>query len=204
MARISLALVLAIVLMASPAGAQTAATDADIQILRDLLFEAGTDLARLRTGDYLLRGELRAELGALRVLVSDFAVRVDRGAPPTRSDYSSVRHRIEDVRRRARGERTVTAAGLGPGAVAPNIGNLGNVIEVPATTEIEVRLLSRLDSGTAKIEDRIEATTFMDLMLDGQVVVPAGSLVRGVVTDVGATDPPGRRPRERSRCGSTC
>src|SRR5581483_12448651 len=35
-----------------------------------------------------------------------------------------------------------------------------------------------------KVEDRFEATTLVDLNLNGRTVVPAGSVVRGVVTAV--------------------
>lgn len=57
---------------------------------------------------------------------------------------------------------------------------------VPVGTELDVRLQTALNSGTAKIEDRFEATTLVDLVQDGRVLIPAGSVVRGVVTDVKA------------------
>jgi hypothetical protein len=47
-----------------------------------------------------------------------------------------------------------------------------------------VRLHSSLNSGTAQVEDRFEATTLVDLSLDGRTVVPAGSVMRGVVSSV--------------------
>ena len=47
-----------------------------------------------------------------------------------------------------------------------------------------MRLSSRLTSDTARVEDRFEATTLVDVRQNGRVVVPAGSVVRGVVTDV--------------------
>ena len=42
----------------------------------------------------------------------------------------------------------------------------------------------RLNSGTAAVEDRFEATTLVDLNVGGRTVVPAGSVMRGVVTSV--------------------
>lgn len=57
---------------------------------------------------------------------------------------------------------------------------------VPVGTELDVRLQTALNSGTAKIEDRFEATTLVDLQEDSGVMIPAGSTVRGVVTDVKA------------------
>jgi hypothetical protein len=49
---------------------------------------------------------------------------------------------------------------------------------------MDVRLTDALDSGTAKVEDRFEATTLVDLNVDGRLAVPAGSVTRGVITAV--------------------
>ena len=57
-------------------------------------------------------------------------------------------------------------------------------IELPAGTEFDVRLQSVLDSGTAQVEDRFEATTLVDVIVGERTVVPAGSVVRGTVTAV--------------------
>jgi len=58
------------------------------------------------------------------------------------------------------------------------------VLEVPAGTEIDVRLSNTLDSGTAKVEDRFEGTTLVDVNINGRTAIPAGSVVRGVITSV--------------------
>lgn len=55
---------------------------------------------------------------------------------------------------------------------------------IPVGTEIDVRLQTPLDSGTAEVEDRFETTTIVDVMQDGRVLIPAGSTVRGVVREV--------------------
>ena len=55
---------------------------------------------------------------------------------------------------------------------------------LPAGQEFDVRLESMLSSATAKPEDRFQATTVVDLTQNGRVLVPAGSLVRGVVSSV--------------------
>ena len=60
---------------------------------------------------------------------------------------------------------------------------------VPAGQELDVRLQKTLSSETSKVEERFDATTAVDLLQDGRVLVPAGSLVRGVVS---AVDPAGR------------
>jgi hypothetical protein len=55
---------------------------------------------------------------------------------------------------------------------------------IPTGQELDVRLQNSLSSETATVEQRFEATTAVDLMQNGQVLVPAGSTVRGVVSDV--------------------
>jgi hypothetical protein len=47
-----------------------------------------------------------------------------------------------------------------------------------------VRLQSGLSSATATREQRFEATTAADLMQDDRVLIPAGSVVRGIVSNV--------------------
>ena len=47
-----------------------------------------------------------------------------------------------------------------------------------------MRLGQNLNSGTALVEDRFEATTLVDLNINGRTAIPAGSVVRGVVTAV--------------------
>jgi hypothetical protein len=61
-----------------------------------------------------------------------------------------------------------------------------NGTEVPAGTELDARLQNALSSGTAQVEDRFEATTLVDLTIDGRVAIPAGSVMRGVVSSVEA------------------
>ena len=55
---------------------------------------------------------------------------------------------------------------------------------IPVGQEIDVRLSNSLSSETAQVEQRFEATTAVDLMQDGRVLVPAGSVVQGVVSGV--------------------
>ena len=47
-----------------------------------------------------------------------------------------------------------------------------------------MRVQNTLSSATAQVEDRFEGTTIVDLRKDGRTVVPAGSVVRGMVTSV--------------------
>jgi len=59
---------------------------------------------------------------------------------------------------------------------------------VPAGQELDVRLGTTLSSKTAKVEQRFEATTVADLLQNGNVLIPAGSSVRGVVSAVDPAD----------------
>jgi len=57
-------------------------------------------------------------------------------------------------------------------------------LEIPSGTEFDVRLQNTLNSGTAQVEDRFEATTLTDLVINGRTAIPAGAVARGVVTAV--------------------
>ena len=66
---------------------------------------------------------------------------------------------------------------------------------IPVGQELDVRLQTPLSSETATVEQRFEAVTVVDLMQNGRVLVPAGSIVHGVVS---AVKPAGRIDREGS------
>jgi hypothetical protein len=66
---------------------------------------------------------------------------------------------------------------------------------IPAGQELDVRLQDSLSSETSSVEQRFEATTVVDLLQNGRVLVPAGSVVQGVVSDV-------KRPGRIERAGS--
>jgi hypothetical protein len=55
---------------------------------------------------------------------------------------------------------------------------------IPSGQVLDVRLQTELSSATAQVEDRFEATTVADLYQGSQVLIPAGSLLRGVVRTV--------------------
>jgi hypothetical protein len=66
---------------------------------------------------------------------------------------------------------------------------------IPVGQEIDVRLRQTLSSENAYLEQRFETTTVVDLVQDGRVLVPAGSVVKGIVSDV---DKAGRVDRDGS------
>jgi hypothetical protein len=56
--------------------------------------------------------------------------------------------------------------------------------EIPAGQEIDVRIERELSSETAQVEDRFTATTMVDLYQGNDVLIPAGSTMRGVISSV--------------------
>ena len=86
--------------------------------------------------------------------------------------------------------QTTTTAPSGP--VQINDSSYGTLA---VGQELDVRLQSALSSETSTVEQRFEATTAVDLMQNGRALVPAGSVVRGVVSDV-------KRPGRINRVGS--
>ena len=81
------------------------------------------------------------------------------------------------------GDATVGTSGTtNPQAPTQVAGSERGVI--PVGQELDVRLQTPLSSGTATAEQRFEATTAVDLMQGNRVLIPAGSVVRGVVSSV--------------------
>lgn len=161
----------------------------DIEWLEENAYQASLDVSELRRRDDALAGELQTELDVLREDVIYLKVKLRREQSVARSEYSEVRDRIEDLRTRALGApASVIAASTSPpvdaGAVPPATVVASDMVEIPAGTEVDVRLSGDLNSGTAVVEDRFEATTLIDLNVNGRLVVPEGSVLRGVVTNV--------------------
>jgi len=175
--------------LAASAAAQQNVTQLDIQRLQDNVYQASTDVLQLRSRDASRADQLQAELDELRDEVIYLKVKLRKERSLVRSEYADVRDRVEDLRTRARGD-AANAYSPGPStqsgrqaatrATTPTRGTTA----IPAGTELDVRLSSSLNSGKAVVEDRFEATTLVDLNVDGRTAVPAGSVVRGVVTAV--------------------
>ncbi len=70
-----------------------------------------------------------------------------------------------------------------------------DTLNLPAGTELTVRLEQPLSSRTARVEDRFEATVGRPVYVNGRTVVPAESLVQGTVTQVEAAQRPARGGR---------
>lgn len=66
---------------------------------------------------------------------------------------------------------------------------------IPLNTELDVRLQTPLNSKTAQVEERVEATTMVNLYRENDLIVPAGSLLVG---HVAAVDSASRTDRKGS------
>ena len=194
MTRAALAAVVALSLT-GPVAAQQSVTQTDIQRLEDNLSAARRDVGRMPTSDSTRASRLRDELDDLSDEVIYLRVKLRKERTVTRAEYADVRDRIEDVRSRAGGDAPRSSSAPAPPAAAPERAstpppvparsqNTGAANEVPSGTELDVRLQNSLNSGTAQVEDRFEGTTLVDLNVNGRVLIPAGSVMRGVVTAV--------------------
>jgi hypothetical protein len=196
---------------ARPQTPSSASVDsADVQRLQDNVYLADRDVSQLRSQDAARADALQADLDTAREDVIYLKVKLRREHSLSRSEYAEVRDHINDIRARARDlDRPTATTGIAPAppvaaerpaaaaapARSPRPAARAGEAEIPAATELDVRLQSALDSGTAHVEDRFDATTVADLIIDERTVVPAGSLVRGIVTAV----EPGTRTNRTAR-----
>lgn len=217
----------ALAIIAAPAYAQQSSTvtQADVQRLQDNVYLADRDISQLKSRDATRASQLGTELDDLRDEVVYLKVKLRKERTLSRTEYSDVRDRIDDVRSRARGDVASAAPAPAPAptsAPAPSTSTTSSAtaasrstsapastsattstrstttsgsVEVPVGTEIDVRLQNTLNSGTAQVEDRFEGTTLTDTSIDGRVAIPAGSVFRGVITAV----EPGTRTNRTSK-----
>lgn len=191
-------------------GSGAAVASSDIQRLQDAIYDAGADIARLRAYDANRASDLQNELDDARDEVVYLKVKLRKQGTIARSEYAEVRDRIEDIRGRARSaldysnsrsntgvtggvsdvdrgraerERETGTSGRSTSDPRPSTTS-GRGNEVPAGQELDVRLERELSSKTAQVEDRFTAVTLVDLRNDERVLIPAGSVLRGIVTSV--------------------
>jgi len=188
---------LILTLFASLSGAvaaQTNVSSAEIQRLQDSIYDVSRDVSQLRSRDGSLATQLERELDDARDEAVYLKVKLRKNERVTRDEYLDLRDRIDAIRNRARGDavfgsrapanstrddRPAATTGRDTATVRDQ-----DNFDVPVGTEFDVRLQAPLSSATAQVEDRFEATTMVDLMRGNRVVVPAGSVMRGVVSSV--------------------
>jgi hypothetical protein len=167
-----------VALLPGAAFAQAPVTESDIARLEAVASEIGTSVTALEKTDATLAAEVRRSLTPLREEVTYLKVKLRRDGTVTRSEYGELRDKLETLRLRAQG--TVTSQPVQKDDPA------GRIHVVPVGTLLDVRLQTPLNSGRSKVEERFEATTVADYVMDGATVIPAGSIVRGFVSSVRA------------------
>lgn len=198
--RIAIAAIVAAAL-AAPVAAQnySQVSQADIQRLQDSLSQASSELQQVRGRDASRATTLQMQLDDLRDEVIYLKVKLRKEGSLQRTEYAGVRDRLDDLRSQATSSTTAyspstssapststnrpaqqsgTSRGNAPVATS------GSMVEVPSGTEMDVRLSNALNSGTAQVEDRFEGTTLVDVNVNGRTVIPAGAVMRGIVSSV--------------------
>jgi len=185
--------------LVSPAFAQqnsSQVSQADIQRLQDSVSQAGTEVQQVKGRDAARATQLQTQLDDLRDEVTYLKIKLRKEGSLQRSEYASVRDRLDDLRSQATSSNTASTPAAGgantnrAAAAAPATGaraatqTTGGGVEVPSGTEMDVRLTNALNSGTVQVEDRFEGTTLVDVTMNGRTVIPAGSVMRGVVSSV--------------------
>ena len=177
--RIAGLFVLILALVAGRAEAQRVTTS-DIEHLQDSLSDTSRDILQARNRDASLGSELQSELDDLRDETTYLKVKLRKNESVSFNEYQDVRDRIADLRTRARGDSAKSSSSSRSSTRTTRPG------EIPVDTEVDVRLTKRLSSETAQVEDRVEATTVVDLRDSetDRVLIPAGSTMRGTVDSV--------------------
>ncbi|HTG99062.1 MAG TPA: hypothetical protein VL882_02280 [Vicinamibacterales bacterium] len=194
--------------LARPAVAQSV-TSSDIQRLQDQLYDVSNDVSRMR-GSQDTSGRLQGQIDDLRDEVVYLKVKLRKEGSVSRSEYTDLQNRIQDVRSQARAnapDSASTDSGTWRTNSDPNATRqrptgtsgtvTGGVVDdrsrseqgtgssaIPSGQEIDARIENTLSSETAQVEQRFEATTVADLFRGNEVLIPAGSTLRGVVSSV--------------------
>lgn len=128
------------------------------------------------------RRVLEQDLQDLKDEVAYFRVKSRRGETIGDKDTRALSDRIDAFVRRVNDESR--------SAANPSRGRV-----IPLNSELDIRLQTPLNSGTAQVEQRVEATTMVNLYRDDDLIVPAGSLLVG---HVAAVSPATRTDRKGS------
>lgn len=165
----ALTLLLPLTAVAQPAGS---ATQADLDDLQAQVSAVSQRVERLRLTDPSQASRLERDLDLVREDVTYLRVRMRRESSVPRSEVAAVRDRLTTL------ERSATGTTVRESAPSTRPG------EIAVGQELDARLQTPLSSSTAAVEDRFEATTLVDLYQGNDLLVPAGSVLRGVVSSV--------------------
>jgi hypothetical protein len=182
--------VLALALVAGFAASSFAqtATAADIAKLDSAVAAVTQQVATMRKIDPTLAAESAKTLAEIQEDLTYLKVKQRKENNVTPKDVKDLADRIETLRVRTQSS-TIKAQPM------LDDDHVERVVTVPVGTEMDVRLQTPLSSRTAKVEQRFEATTLVDVVINNETIVPAGTLVRGFVSSV---RPAGRIDRRGS------
>jgi hypothetical protein len=171
-----------LVALAGTAWAQGApVTSADLARLEASADDIARGAVTLKKTDPTLAASVEQTLADLRDEITYLKVKLRKDGNAPRSDYTDLRDRLETLRVRAGLSASDKVTAL---PVLPETGD--RIWTVPVGTMMDVRLQTPLNSGTAKVEQRFEVTTLTDVVMGRDVVIPAGTVVRGFVSSVRA------------------
>lgn len=168
-------------------GFSPAVTEDDILRLQIDVHDARSTLEQLQARDAALAAELESQIDEISDEAIYLKVRLRKEGSVPRADYQGLVDRLALVTAQASGgpARPAGSTGRAPlPAPLPTAGAGYLPGEIPAGQQLDARLRTELNSKTAQVEDRFEASTLVDLYKDGRLVVPAGSVLRGVVSAV--------------------
>jgi hypothetical protein len=176
--------ILSLAPMASPAG-RDEAIPKDIRRLQDDVANLDGDLRDLEPDDpkadaFRQRAqEIGEDVIYLKVKMRRARKAGQDGTGVSRDEVAEVQGRIQELR-----DQIGSAFGQDNGDV-----------RIAAGTEINLRLEDPLSSRTARREDRFDATVVTPVRSGGVLSVPAGTRVRGVVTQAEPAERPSRAGR---------
>lgn len=174
--------------LAATAWAQGAVTAADLSKLDASLAVVAKQVTALKDIDPTKAKEAEGTLAAIQDDLTYLKVKLRREGSVPAKDAKDVEDRIETLRVKTQVSQVKAQPIMSDDPVA-------RVVRVPVATEMDVRLQTPLSSATAKVEQRFEATTLVDIVMNKEIVIPAGTLVRGFVASV---RPAGRVDRKGS------
>ncbi len=147
-------------------------SSADLDELQAQFGSVQQRVADARGTNPALATRLEQELELVRDDLTYLRVRLRRENTLPRAELAAVRDRLASLEREANGTSVREAAPTGRAG------------EITVGQELDARLQTPLSSQTAEVEDRFEATTLVDLYQGTALLVPAGSVLRGVVSSV--------------------
>ena len=160
------------------AGVVTLAQSSSTQLsgLEQRLTDAHAALSRAAGLTATERSSLERELQDLDDEVAYMRVASRKGERIDDRDVRDLGERIDRFVQRTNDRNYDSTS---PGVSGPSRGRV-----IPINTELDVRLQTPLNSGTAQVEQRVEATTMVNLYREDDLIVPAGSLLVGYVAAV--------------------